>query len=97
MILKKTKSIFNEIEFTVKDLDALTEITDVLLINVNVTDIESVLIKHVKEKHSITTLSGNTWEILNFEFTGRQVEIVKTYFEKSPANHKINYPIISEC
>lgn len=98
-----------EFEFITTDLDSQTTITDTCWIIVsldptvelNMEKTEKAIQEYVNTQHSITTLSGNTWQIDGFERTGAAKLVTKTkkadvIFERTEEFASKNYPLVNE-
>jgi len=98
-----------EFEFTTTDLDSQITITDTCWITIpldptvepNFEKIEKAIQEYVDTQHSITTLSGNTWQIDGFERTGAAKLVSKTrkadvIFERTEEFASKNYPLVNE-
>lgn len=90
--------IYNEYEFTAKDLDALTTIKDVLYIKEGAIVGETIE-RHLKKEHSIASLTGNTWEVEGYGKTGavmRKTIIKEMTSDRSPEYKDELYPAVDE-
>lgn len=99
-ILKTTTQviIYNEYEFTARDLDALTTIRDVLYIKEGA-EVGETIERYLKKEHSIASITGNTWQVEGYDKTGavmRKTIIKEMTSDRSSEYKNEEYPIMDE-
>ena len=95
--------------FSATDQDSLMEITDVVEFQEPIVEIKTeegeilkqqkislAIERHIREKHLITTMSGNTWELDGFEPSGKVTEkIIEYKVVSSRLDETVEYPQIT--
>lgn len=102
-ILRSKEYTYREVLFTAEDLDSLESFQDTTYISDNLTadqEICQAIVLHIMKHHPIASLTGNSYSVEEFEYTGQIIKKRIEHIEVSPrldSYKHLETPIVNHC
>ncbi len=102
-VLRSKEYTYKEVLFTAEDLDSMESFQDTTYISVDLTDDAAIcqaIVLHIMKHHPIASITGNSYAVEEFEYTGLIVRKRIEHIEVSPRRDSyknLETPIVNHC